>query len=185
MTDHSGDTNSDGLMRQLLNQAEAIARLHDQVATLAEETTGSVADLLVRIEAIETAADPRIAGARGVTVWCWRYATENGERELWHELIGWVRWIRQRYPLARRIPDCWAEHPEIVEELTALWLAWQAAYVEADAPLTAAAEWHDRWLPGVLYRLQHGPFALDCDTSHHPRPGGAYAPAQPDIAIAE
>ena len=35
-------------------------------------------------------------------------------------------------------------------------------------PLTGATDWHDRWLPGVLHRLEHGAFALDC--SHHPPP---------------
>jgi len=72
----------------------------------------------------------------------------------------------------------WVDHPEVVEEVTALWLAWQAAYVERDAPLTAAAEWHDRWLPGVLHRLEHGPFALDCGTCHKPRPEALYAAAE-------
>ena len=102
---------------------------------------------------------------------------------LWQELGDWVDWIRHRYPLARRIPDCWAEHPELVEELTALWLAWQAAYVERDAPLTAAAEWHDRWLPGVLHRLEHGPFALDCGSSHRPRPSTLYAPPTDRVPV--
>lgn len=37
----------------------------------------------------------------------------------------------------------------------------KAAYTEPDAPLNAASDWHDRWLPGVLYRLEHGSFALD------------------------
>ena len=37
-----------------------------------------------------------------------------------------------------------------------------AAYRQPDAPLTAAADWHDRWLPGLLHRLEHGAFAVDC-----------------------
>jgi hypothetical protein len=74
-----------------------------------------------------------------------------------------------------KVQACWAEHPEIVEELTALWLAWQHAYTDSDAPLTAAADWHDRWLPGLLHRLQHGAFALDCSESHQDRPARSYA----------
>ena len=107
--------------------------------------------------------------------WCWRDLGPLGQQELWRELSTWVGWIRARYPLARKIPECWHEHPEVVEELTALWLAWQAAYTEPDPPLTAASDWHDRWLPGVLYRLEHGSFALGCANGHTPRPVSAYA----------
>jgi hypothetical protein len=89
----------------------------------------------------------------------------------------WTAWLRHRYPLARKIPDCWAQHPELVEELTTLWLAWQGAFQQPDALLTAAADWHDRWLPGVLHRLEHGPFALDCSDAHRSRPEASYADA--------
>ncbi|MGY2876384.1 hypothetical protein ACVW00_003574 [Marmoricola sp. URHA0025 HA25] len=76
--------------------------------------------------------------------------------------------------MAMKIPPCWSNHPEIVEELTALWLAWQAAYEEPDPSLTAAADWHDRWLPGVLHRIEHGPFSLNCNPKHQTRPATAY-----------
>ena len=151
----SGEDNA--LQRQLLRQAETIAQLRRAVEALEGETTDGLADLVMRVEELEDASAQPAAGT--VSSWCWRYAGASATESLWKELGDWVDWIRHRYPLARRIPDCWAEHPELVEELTALWLAWQAAYVERDAPLTAAAEWHDRWLPGVLHRLEHGPFA--------------------------
>ena len=110
-----------------------------------------------------------------MAAWCWRYLGPQGTETLWAELSDWVGWIRNRYPLARRIPDCWTRHPEVIEELTALWLAWHAAYTERDAPLTGAIDWHDRWLPGVLHRLEHGAFALNCSQDHHDRPSSAYA----------
>ena len=44
-----------------------------------------------------------------------------------------------------------------------------------DAPLTGAIDWHDRWLPGFLHRLEHGPFALNCTDIHQPRPTQFYA----------
>jgi hypothetical protein len=80
----------------------------------------------------------------------------------------------RNFGLARKLPNCWAEHPELVEELTALWLAWQAAYQDRDATLTAAADRHDRWLPGVLHRLERGPFAIDSAVKHSLRPASAY-----------
>jgi hypothetical protein len=94
-----------------------------------------------------------------------------------NQLDAWTSWLRHRHPLARKILACWAQHRELVEELTALWLAWQHAYQQPDAPLTAAADWHDRWLPGLLHRLEHGPFALDCADTHSRRPETSYAEA--------
>ena len=169
-------TPDDSTQRQLLKQAEAIAQLRRTVEALETETTNALADLMVRVEDVEDAA--RQPTSSTVTSWCWRYAGATAAEALRQELGDCVGWIRHRYPLARRIPECWADHPEIVEELTALWLAWQGAYVERDAPLTAAAEWHDRWLPGVLHRLEHGQFALDCGMCHRPRPEALYATAR-------
>jgi len=168
-------TPDDSTQRQLLKQAEAIAQLRRAVEALETDTTNALTDLMVRVEEAEDVASQPVAGS--VSSWCWRYAGASAAESLWVELGDWVGWIRHRYPLARRIPECWADHPEVVEELTALWLAWQAAYVERDAPLTGAAEWHDRWLPGVLHRLEHGPFAVDCGTCHKARPDTLYADA--------
>ena len=169
----TGSDPRDGLARQLLKQAETIAALRRELEDLTAETTETIANLLARIEALED-VEVMSGVAAAPTSWCWRTIGPHAEEALWHELRDWVGWIRHRYPLARRIPDCWHEHPEIVEELTALWLAWQAAYTVPDGPLTAAIEWHDRWLPGLLHRLEHGAFALDCADSHRPRPSTSY-----------
>lgn len=177
----AGDSGADPLAAQLLSQAKEIARLRATVQELSTETSEMVANLLTRLENIEESAGPAATSAGPVMSWCWREVGPQGAEALWRELAGWVRWLRHRYPLARRVPGCWAEHPEIVEELTALWLAWQAAYTEPDASLTAAVDWHDRWLPGFLYRLEHGAFALDCSVSHRARPASAYAdPSAPE-----
>ncbi|SFC96988.1 hypothetical protein SAMN04487968_11724 [Nocardioides terrae] len=165
---------AEGLPKQLLKQARTIARLQREVESLTVETNETVANLLARLEALEDAAIPLDGIPRVPTSWCWRTVGPTGAEVLWQELRDWVGWVRHRYPLARRIPICWKEHPELVEELTALWLAWQAAYTVLDAPLTAAVEWHDRWLPGLLYRVEHGPFAINCVTTHTPRPASAY-----------
>jgi hypothetical protein len=163
----------DTIGRQLLQQAEALAQLRKRVDELAEEATESIATLLLRIEAAEERNDG--GHGRSPQGWCWRHLGPHAAETLTAELSDWVDWLRHRYPLARRFPACWADHPEIVEELTGLWLAWQAAYTEPDPPLTAAADWHDRWLPGLLHRMEHGPFALDCADQHRPRPASAYA----------
>lgn len=162
----------DPIQRQLLNQAQVISQLRRDLDSVAHEATDTIAGLIARLEDLESRT---VTAARAPTAWCWRKIGPQASEELWRQLTDWVAWTRSRYPLARKIPPCWAEHPELVEELTALYLSWQHAYESLDAPLTAAAEWHDRWLSGVLYRLEHGPFALDCTNEHRPRPATAYA----------
>jgi hypothetical protein len=168
------ETNGQGagpLAEQLMEQAKLLSSLRRDLDELANVATDSTADLLARMEELEHVG----AGSRSSTAWCWRNIGPQAEEVLWKELDSWVAWIRSRYPLARKVPECWAKHPEVVEELSALWLAWQGAYEERDAPLTAAADWHDRWLPGVLRRLEHGVFSLDCSNEHRARPEAAYA----------
>jgi hypothetical protein len=165
----------DPVARQLLHQAQLIARLRRELDQLAHDATDTIAGLLARLEDLETRAG---APAASPAAWCWRDLGPHAQAELMDQLDSWTAWLRHRYPLARRIPGCWTRHPEVVEELTALWLAWQGAYQQPDAPLTAAADWHDRWLPGLLHRLEHGAFALDCSQAHTARPPAAYAEAR-------
>jgi hypothetical protein len=176
----SGET---AVGRQLLAQAQAISQLRRDVDQFRSDLADAIADTATRIESLEEAAQALPDGKRAMA-WCWRYLGPQGSESLWRELNDWVGSIRSRYPLARRIPECWADHPEAVEELTALWLAWNAAYTERATPLTGAIDWHDRWLPGVLHRLEHGAFALDCDRGHQIRPASAYAdPVETDASF--
>ncbi|MGH9115636.1 MAG: DUF4913 domain-containing protein [Acidimicrobiales bacterium] len=168
----------DPIASQLLQHAKALAELRRDLSRLAHETTDTFIDISRRLDEADDANDEDSRNGQ-VQPWCWRNLGPTAQAELRQQLGDWISWLRSRYPLARRIPNCWDQHPEIIEELTALWLAWQAAYTEPDPPLTAPADWHDRWLPGLLRRLEHGPFALDCRESHNARPSSAYT-AVPD-----
>lgn len=171
-TDPTPPPATDPIGRELMRHAQLISQLRRDLGELASGTTDLAADLISRLEDLGDGGGTRPTAVRS---WCWRDLGPKAEDELWSQLTDWVDWLRRRYPLAKKIPPCWVEHSEIVEELTALWLAWQHAYVEADAPMTAAADWHDRWLPGLLHRLEHGPLALNCNAEHQPRPRAAYA----------
>ncbi|MGW5017082.1 DUF4913 domain-containing protein [Streptomyces cacaoi] len=59
----------------------------------------------------------------------------------------------------------WAEHPEAVARLHALWLAWQQ-YTDAEAGLSGPALWHRDHLDPTLLQLRapDGPFSA-CTTS--------------------
>lgn len=161
----------DPIGRELMRQAQLISQLRQDLEELSHSTTDIAADLLARLEDVGS-GNSKSSTPRS---WCWRDLGPKATEELWYQLTEWVGWLRSRYPLAKKIPPCWGEHPEIVEELTALWLAWQGAYVDPNASLTAAAKWHDHWLPGVLLRLQHGPLALSCSVEHTSRPSSAYS----------
>ena len=105
----------------------------------------------------------------GVSGWSWRDLGPIGAQVLWDRLADWVGWLRGRYPIAEQLPACWWRHPELVEELTALWLAWRAAYTDPTAVMTQPAEWHDRWLPGLLHRVKQ--WGVHCDTTHRATAG--------------
>lgn len=52
----------------------------------------------------------------------------------WHDLKSWSTWAIRTFRLSRTFPPCWPQHPALVEELMALWLAWQSAWLPAKEP---------------------------------------------------
>jgi hypothetical protein len=70
-------------------------------------------------------------------------ASTAGRQQVLVDLGRWVTWLSRRYHLSDTIPDCWARHGALVEELLALHVAWNDAYRRPDAPATAPLGWHD------------------------------------------
>lgn len=70
---------------------------------------------------------------------CWPTLTDEDTAAMLAQLTDWVEWLTWRYTLDHRvIPRCWAQHGPHVEELAALFTAWQTAYTTTatgDAPL--------------------------------------------------
>lgn len=96
----------------------------------------------------------RMDGVPAGGPWCWRYLDADAARELFEQLRDWVDWLAGRYRLNMRLPACWYRHPVAVEELTALWVSWQAAYpANGTAPSDALIAWHDRWFWPCIDRL--------------------------------
>ena len=93
---------------------------------------------------------------RSPAAWFWLTMTDQERRDKHSELLDWVESVlRKQYPdyLADRIRPCWPNHPEARWELACLYQLWSAAYL-ADRPTPRdAADWHDRWSPGVIRRL--------------------------------
>ena len=87
----------------------------------------------------------------------WPDLAAGPEREAAVQNLG--RWVdevlRARHPEAyNELGTCWFQHPDILDELTALRAAWFAAYRDPDASPMAAIEWHDHWLPGTMARCK-------------------------------
>jgi hypothetical protein len=142
----------------------------DLLATL----TGTVDDLSRKV----TAAGPPKKDA-GPSRWAWRHATRDQAEWLWTGLVPWVRWATDRYPTALRdLPPCWHLHGDAVEELTALWASWLAAYHGSDQPRDDPTHWHDRWFPGAVGRLlgPSGTLVNCAKAKQHREPNLAGAP---------
>lgn len=61
------------------------------------------------------------------------------------ELIDWTARLAQRYNLDHRhIPDCWTEHGELIEELSALHTAWRRSFAP-DALGESPLRWHEQF----------------------------------------
>ena len=87
----------------------------------------------------------------------WPDLPAGPEREAAVQNLGlWVdEVLRARHPEAyNELGTCWFQHPDILDELTALRAAWFAAYRDPEASPRAAIEWHDHWLPGSMARCK-------------------------------
>lgn len=101
--------------------------------------------------------------------YCWRYVSAAEARGLWIRLREWVDWVNVRYfgSSWESIRPCWFRHPAAVEELTALWAAWESAYRatdDGDGFSDAALWWHEK-LHAVVHRLWEEQFA-ECKAAH-------------------
>jgi hypothetical protein len=64
------------------------------------------------------------------------------------------------------LAECWTDHPQAVWELGTVAVAWRRAYVRRRPDLALALDWHDRWLPGAMRRLEDA--TRPCAIRHQP-----------------
>jgi len=109
----------------------------------------------------------------------WAGMTPDTYAEALRDLARWVAEVLlARYPHAGPVlAPCWPAHPAAVEELD--WLYWDwTSWTVSGGRSRDAADWHDRWLPGVLARL--APELASCAKS-----GGHTEPRYPRAVPAE
>jgi hypothetical protein len=176
-------TGPDPAVAGLAREIEALRR---QLADLAQlpRRVEQLADLLARL-AEQTAAQQ--AAGPGTLTWL-DLPTDRPDaaadaEQILARLAGWLASVYLRYTdAARTLPGCWLWHPEVVEELLCLHQAWLAAYADPDAPVSTAADWHDRLRPGVVRRIKD--YAGMCSLETHQPGGDRHTPA-PTVPAAD
>ena len=125
--------------------------------TMLAEVLEAMVGRLESLEAVAQTITDQLLQAPAGGPWAWRHLGPSQTRALFIELRDWVDWLITRYELrgeAETIPGCWFRHPVAVEELTALMVAWKAAYAPKESsPTDSLINWHDRWLWPTLARL--------------------------------
>ncbi|MDR7277667.1 hypothetical protein [Catenuloplanes atrovinosus] len=138
-------------------EMEAIADLAGAVDALRAGLAG-LADEVVRLQEQAPAGRPEWTPARVR----WRDLDRDGARAVWLWLIDWVAWAVDRYQLTDALGPCWPRHPPLVEDLTAVCLAWHGSY-HPGAGLEAPLRWHEaldrarpRWRELDTSKCRHG-----------------------------
>ena len=149
--------------------AEAEAGIRGQAASVAE--AASLAGEVERLAELAGAAGP---AARPGSVYPRNWATMSDEdsAKALRYLARWVTTILfATYPhVSEVMPACWPAHAAVVAELDWLCWAWEEVWAVGARPAARdAADWHDRWLPGVLQRVR--PLLTACqDQGEHVKP---------------
>jgi len=148
------------LRRQWVRSQGEIGALREQL----KSSTGQQMLLLIQVkrlaERLNDALAKRQLAPPPAPWWC---VSEAEVQSMLAELRHWVEnFARKHYPACiARLPPCWPNHPEALWELSTLMAEWERVYGDADnRDLAGALWWHERWLPGVIARLEK---AITCD----------------------
>ncbi|WP_214327913.1 hypothetical protein [Nonomuraea sediminis] len=131
-------------------QVGELAPVAAVVSELRERTT-AIADTLTRMNNRTTGGEPQ-------KTWSWTGMGPEERAERLDELQSWVTEVLVPqygdYLRDQTLKPCWARHPAAVNELAWLYVEWFNAYLAEERRTRDAADWHDRWLPGVITRLK-------------------------------
>lgn len=133
-----------------------------------ESEWGSVDDLIADLDTDPNDPFHRTgahapSGPRAVR---WRDLPDDRAPEEWEALREWVEWVTVRFDIpVSLIPNCWWQHPALVEELSALHVAWRTAYDEQDTGL-GPVMWLERW--HLAKARLRAAYPGSCTDRHHP-----------------
>lgn len=115
-----------------------------------QDQQGTLAALVGHLERPDSSPD-----VQDPAPWNLKDGSERQRRKILAQLFDWIGWYNQTYPGVEEhvIPPCWFRHTAVVQELLAVFVAWQAAYCGLEDPDDAPAYWHERILHPVIARL--------------------------------
>jgi hypothetical protein len=160
---------------------EQVQALHDEVAPLPAQVSKLAKVVKTLVEQVNS--EERGRKTRPVS---WLDLPDGpdqdgagGAQTVLTELSVWLVRVFLRYPDASgALPECWWWHPDVVEELVCLMGTWLAAYVDKDATVGRAADWHDRYRPGAVKRIKNA--TANCSLEAH-QPAGEHHQPGPEI----
>lgn len=109
-----------------------------------------------------------------------------GRRALLMEaLAGFVEFLDRTYLISTAtfaLKPCWWRHPDVVWQLTALMVAFQAAYRAASQPSQTQVAFHEQALWPVVIRLKNNGSMGSCKQGQHHEPTAETMPVDPALA---
>jgi len=96
----------------------------------------------------------------------WHDMSPSERAANWAKLCTWVTWLYDRYELSveSRLPECWADHPGMIEELWAL-MVWRMEIYGSEQPAGQAARyWHTELRVVTANAASY--YASNCRTGH-------------------
>ncbi len=140
----------------------------------ADDLDRAVDDLLDNLDDGEPATDDGADDGEPATenrpavrrVFWWAKGEDPDLQVAWYRLEYFVEWLFAVYAAsAQEVPDCWARHPDVVQELWALMLAhdaWHASEEDPLGPIQFAGHW-----AATRTRLQLRPDGAVCAAGGH------------------
>jgi hypothetical protein len=138
----------------------------ETVARLVTQVTGHKGQLAALTQRADT-ADRRIShlteemaraltARKGPAVIPWHELDPGQYKAHLADLAAWLGTFLAAYPsAAKSVSPCWQAHKDAVTELGLIWCEFTRIYTADRPSLDEALIFHDRWLPGVLRRVQH------------------------------
>lgn len=195
----SADEASAAALRALAADVETLGRRVTDVEAATQKASESAAGAqraVVRVvEMIDKAGDKPVGdepekadtgtgAAEPLPPWLVGEDADDASQDL-DELTGWLCAVYLHYHGAEKLGDCWMWHPGVIAELIALRNGWTAAHYGPRASATAVMDWHDRFRPGAVTRINRE--LEDCHLERHCSGGDrAYRPARaPGVDLAD
>lgn len=158
-----------------MTQGDPVARLAidlgkvtERVALVEQAVTDTVSELAEKVAelaaAVQSPSDPQDSGQRvDGRPWAALQKEGYGDNSPFSDLCAWIETVLipqyQEYLASLKreadgLPRCWPKHPAACNELWTLYLLWDHAFANEETSPREAGDWHDRWLPGTLERLE-------------------------------